>query len=242
MARIDVSGLLVLAATAGLVAGGLRAGGVSRMSPLRHRTPAWPRSLLVVPHAVGALVLDGDTDDPGWTAPDAVARTGPFEQASGVAGRPYSDARLVWGDGQLYIALYAADDDIRARVTEADGPVWLDDSFRLVFRRGAVEYVIHVSARGVVADARCAPGAAPDDTWNSGAHVSHDVDGTLDDPTDSDEEWVVEMAIPLASLGLLGTPGERLGFSLSRCDEPKGEPRVCSGWGAGDPGGQLVLE
>ena len=240
--KIDVLGLLLLLATAGLAAERVRAVGVSRTCALRRRTPSAAGSVLVVPHAAGEIVLDGDMDDPGWTAPDGVARTGPFSAESGAAARPYSDARLLWGDGYLYLALYAADEDIRAAVTRADGPVWLDDSFHLVFRPGAIEYCVDVSARGVVADALCTDGATPDSSWNSGAHVSGDLDGTPNDPADSDEEWVVEMAIPLASLGLRGERGERLGFSVRRCDAPKGEPRVCSGWGAGQPSGQIILE
>jgi hypothetical protein len=46
-----------------------------------------------------------------------------------------------------------------------------------------------------------------------------------------DEEWVIEMAIPFESLGLKGESGERIGFSVTRCDTPKEMPRICAGWG-----------
>jgi hypothetical protein len=60
-----------------------------------------------------------------------------------------------------------------------------------------------------------------------------------------DEEWVIEMAIPFESLGMRGEPGESVGFSVRRCDTPKGSPRVCAGWGeptAETALGTLVLD
>jgi hypothetical protein len=198
--------------------------------------------VLRVPHMAGGIVLDDDTDDPGWTGQAGPARTGPFLTASGTPARPYSETRLVWGDGHLYLALYAADEDIRSVTAEADGPLWLDDSFRLVFTHGDVEYAIEVSPTGTLTDAIRSRGEeAFDYSWNSGAHVSHEQDGTLNDSTDSDEEWAIEMAIPFDVLGMRGERGERVGFTARRCDTPRNEARVCASWGEGVSGAELVL-
>jgi hypothetical protein len=193
---------------------------------------------LHVPHLPGSIVLDGDTDDPGWTRSPGPARTGPFVDAAGLESRPYSEARAVWGDGHLYVSLYAADEDIRSGTADHDGPVWLDDSFRLVFTQDDGERAIEVSPRGVVTDAKRSPGGTFDYGWESGAHVSPEVDGTVNNSRDQDEEWVIEMAIPFEALGMNGERGESIGFSVHRCDTPKGGARVCSSWGAG----QGVLE
>jgi hypothetical protein len=185
-------------------------------------------------------VLDGDTDDPGWISPPGPARTGPFVDPAGVESRPYSEARVVWGDGHLYLSLYAADENVRSGTADHDGPVWLDDSFRLVFTQADGERAIDVSPRGVVTDAKRSPGGAFDYAWESGAHVSPEVDGTVNDPRDQDEEWAIEMAIPFEALGMSGERGETIGFSVQRCDTPKSGARVCSAWGAGQ--GVLRLE
>jgi len=198
--------------------------------------------LLRVPHLPGSVTLDGDTDDPGWTRPPGPARTGPFLMPDGSEARPYSNARLLWGDGHLYLALYASDEDIETRTTQADGPLWLDDSYRVTFRRPGVEYVIEVSPTGVVSDAIRKPGGAWDYSWNSGVHVSPERDGTINDPSNMDEEWVIEMAVPFESLGMEGEPGESIGMELRRCDTPKGAPRVCRSWGEGEEKGRIVLE
>jgi hypothetical protein len=207
---------------------------------------------LRVPHAKGAITLDGDADDPGWRAD--TGRTGPFVGADGVLpARPYSDARFVWGDGYLYGLLYAADEDIRATHAKRDDAVWMDDSFHFVLNSGKTEYAFDVSALGVVADGARDVGAALRDGtlpfdygWNSGAHTSHELDGTPNASENEDEEWVIEIAIPLDALGLKGEKGERVGLWLRRCDTPKSKPerpgvRSCGSWGAGERRGVLVF-
>ena len=88
-------------------------------------------------------------------------------------------------------------------------------------------------------------GGAWDPTWSSGAHASREIDGTINDAKNQDEEWAIELAVPFESLGMRGEPGENVGMSLSRCDTPKGVARTCAGWGNA-PGdrvrGRIVLE
>jgi hypothetical protein len=194
------------------------------------------KTTLRVPHTSAPIVLDGDTEDRGWTSAPGPARTGPFVLSNGAPGRPHSEARMVWGDGYLYVLLYAADDDIRSRASPADG-----DSFRLTFSRAGRRYSIEASADGVVTDAARDSTGAPDPSWHSGAHVSCELDGTIDEGRDTDEEWSLEMAIPFASLGMNGDPGESARFSVERCDVSKGGGRACAGWGE-EESGRIVIE
>jgi hypothetical protein len=198
-----------------------------------HREGARARRLFV-PRAAGNVVLDGDTDDPGWTSSGGPARTGPFVRPTGVPARPYSDARLIWGDRYLYVALYAADEDIRSAVEDHDGPLWLSDSFHMVFARDGNERAIDVSPGGSVTDALRRAGGCFDYSWESGAHVAIEVDGTVNVSSDADEEWAIEMAIPLQSLGLRGEPGEVTGFSVWRNDAANRGPGERAGWAGGE--------
>src|SRR5258708_1955311 len=109
--------------------------------------------------------------------------------------------------------------------------------------RAGVESTIGVAAGGAVREAARDARGAIDASWRSGAHVSRELDGTADDGRDTDEEWSVEMAVPFASLGMRGQPGERAGFAVERCDAPARGERVCGQWGEdGREGGQLVIE
>jgi len=164
---------------------------------------------LVVPDVDGALELDGELGDAVWQGD--IARTGAFVDANGAPARPYADARVVSVRDQLIVALYAADEDIRTT-----GP--RRDRFRVTIGSAVFE----VSASG---DLRGAP---------AGTRIGHDLDGTPDDPSDDDEEWVLELAIPLAALGLhghageRGERGERVAFAVERCDTTRDGTRSCS--------------
>lgn len=182
-----------------------------------------------VPRTTGAIRIDGETDDGAWLGAPGPARTGAFHFADGTPGRPYSEARMVWANGFLYLALYAADEDIQTRTEHADGPLWLDDSFRLVFTVGKTEYAIEVSPKCVVSDGRRVGQNAFDYAWKSGVQVACDTDGTINDASDMDEEWVVEMAVPLDALGIQSQGGP-FRLTIQRCDTPKSAARVCTFW------------
>ena len=206
--------------------------------PPPKESPLAAAFLLHVPHIPGSITLDGDTDDPGWTMPPGPARTG-FPSVARTGGRRSRTraVRMLWGDGYLYLALYASDEDIESRTDEPDGPLWLDDSFRVVFSRGGVEESIEVSPKGVITDAIRKGGGAYDYSWSSGVHASPERDGTVNKPEDMDEEWAIEMAVPFESIGMKGERGETVDLSVKRCDTPKKGARVCAQWE-----GRLVLD
>ncbi|MFO0757212.1 MAG: carbohydrate-binding family 9-like protein [Byssovorax sp.] len=206
-------------------------------------SPAPAPVLLPVPATSARFELDGELDEEAWTSS---ARTGPFLGPEGGEARPFSEARFLLRGDEVMMALYAADDDIEARVKAHDGPVWLDDSFSVHLtpvsgRDGApgTTFQIDVSALGTVSDARV-EGAAKDARWESALRLGVDRDGTLGDRSDEDEEWVVEAALPLAPLGIHAAPGARLGVQITRCDTPRapGSTQRC---GATAPGLTLDL-
>ena len=90
-------------------------------------------------------------------------------------------------------------------------------------------------------DAIRRPGGRYDYTWKA-CIASPERDGTLNDPRDTDEEWVIEMAVPFEALGMQGEAGETIGLALRRCDTPKGSSRVCRSWGDGPDKARIVLD
>jgi hypothetical protein len=211
-----------------------------------HSTPIESRAALAcalaVPRASGPIKTDGEVDEPDWTA---AGRSGPFIDARGAEARPFSDARFLWDEQNLYVVLYAADDDIRAKVTAPDGPVWIDDAFSLRLTpagAGAPTFAIDISATGVVMDARRGRDGKLDASWQSGIALGVDRDGSLNDASDEDEEWVVEAAIPWAALGVSAAAGTRIEIEASRCDTPRGtKERRCGAFGEPKDRRALVL-
>jgi len=200
---------------------------------------------LAVPHVRGPVAIDAELDGKKMWEGEAGA-TQNFRDAAGRGMVPYTEAKARWGDGKLYFMLYAGDLDLEGQVRAPDGPVERDDAFRLEIGGGPEVRVVSVSVLGTVADALCRvspAGRTCDPGWKSGAEVAVDRDGTLNRVGDNDEEWVVEMALPLASLGLPeASPGARLPIAFSRCEIGRGDRKgPCGGWGL-HPRGELVLE
>src|SRR6185295_2246285 len=114
-----------------------------------------PSKLDVTAKPVTRIALDGELDEAAW---NLRALRGVFSAQSAQA-RPYSEIRLLRDETHLFIALYAADEDIRS-----------DDAFELT----AGPFVARLTAAG-----RATPATV---------RVAVDRDGTLDDPHDDDEE------------------------------------------------------
>ena len=153
---------------------------------------------LVIPQVVQPIHCDGELDEVAWRTP---VRTGPFVDAKGGQAAPYSEARFLRDDKFLYLALYAADEDIRST-----------DEFVVELGRTT----LHFSAAG-----KLSPAIA-------GAQVGVDLDGSLDDSTNDDEEWVVEAAVPLSALSFSRDGG--LEARVSRCDTTKDGVKRCGSW------------
>src|SRR5262249_15496522 len=143
---------------------------VARGSRLRRSGPAAidENNAAVVPHALRGPKVDGELDDDVWAES---LRSGPFKRDVGQLARTPSEARLLWGEGELFIGLYAADDDIQARVAERDGPLWLSDAFQLSLRTASETFQIDVAPNGALTDARRAGSESLDYGWSSLARV-----------------------------------------------------------------------
>jgi hypothetical protein len=200
--------------------------------------------VLHVPKAPGPITINAETE--GKTVWDSEAgNTGNLKDAAGQGMVPYTQAKVRWGDGNLYFMLYAGDLDLEGKVTSPDVALDNDDSFRLEFGAGKQVHVVAVSLRGAVYDALCdrSGAAACDTSWQSGAKVAVDADGSLNKIGDNDEEWVVEMALPLSALGITGAgPGTRIPFAVKRCEVGHDGVHACGNWGAGERRGELLLE
>jgi hypothetical protein len=158
-----------------------------------------------VPHTTVPIKIDGDWNEPDWLGHNLRFQ---LRGEDGDLARPYSEARLLHDDKTLYVGLYAADINIVS-----------DDAFDLVV--GPLKLQLFVTGKIVP--------ASPD------IKMAVDLDGTLDDPSDHDEEWKLEVAIPLAKTGLAA--GKQVDAHIGRCDVLKDGSKRCGNWT-----GQLSLE
>ncbi|HKA88558.1 MAG TPA: hypothetical protein VKE22_12900 [Haliangiales bacterium] len=158
---------------------------------------------IAVPATTTEIHCDGELTEPPWRSP---ARTGAFVDARGNAVAPYSEARFLRDAERLYVGLYAADQDIQSAT----------DAFVLTFASDRGRATFSLSPRGEVT-----PPVA-------GLLVGADADGTIDDSTDEDEEWVVEAGFPLKALPIANDGTVEV--EVSRCDTPHDGVRRCGAW------------
>jgi hypothetical protein len=200
---------------------------------------------LTVPRALGPVRLSSEFDVKVW---GSAVNTHTLLDETGHGAVPVSEARFLWGDGQLYFHFYAGDLDLEVREKKRDGAVYKDDAVTLAFFAADGEKrVLTVSPTGVVADGVCPRDAKSlgdprcDLRWDAHSKVAFDYDGTLNKLGDFDEEWNIELAIPLKSLGVPAAPGTHIAFTLSRCDIAFDGQRACGAWGSLDGLGELIL-
>ena len=147
---------------------------------------------------VPSLSIDGEWIEPGW---NTLAISGPFLDDDGGPARPVSQVRLLADPRDLVVGLYAADENIET-----------SDHFDLTV--GAI--TVAIDPHGTVTPAL------------PGVRAAVDTDGTIDQPRDDDEEWVVEVGIPRAMLGDAAT--QDLPVRASRCDVTKDGVQRCGHW------------
>ena len=190
-----------------------------------------------VPRVDAHVTLDGALAEPSWI--HLAARTGGFFDDGGQKAIPFSEARVMWQGERLLLALYAADIDIET-TPETGVATGKEDVFEIAFRRGERVYALALSAGGERVATECAADgwACTEEPrpWASGVEVGLDVDGTPNTPADDDEEWVLEVAIPLRALGIEPRAGAEIDMRLRRCDFPRGAARACATWSAGRRG------
>lgn len=202
--------------------------------------------LLNVPRSAKALTPSSHFDIDFW---GNAVNTHTLLDAAGKGAVPVSEARFLWGNGQLYLNFYAGDLNLEVHEKAHDGALWKDDSVTLAFfGRDGKKRLISASPTGVLADAVCPidaknwADARCDRHWESHTRIGVDYDGTLNKLGDFDEEWNIQFAIPLASLDASPSAGTHLEFTLNRCDIAFDGQRACGAWGTDDAPAELVLQ
>jgi hypothetical protein len=178
--------------------------------------------------AAGPIAIDGSLDDEAWQDAEEV---GPFALPwLGKDARPArtaTRAKLLWDREYLYIAADMEDGDLYADIEEHDGDTWENDVFE-VFLKPAAEkpayYEFHVTPKNTQFDVflprRGHVGRFKKD-GEFGIESAVKLRGTLNDYTDRDDGWSVEMRIPWASLARTGggpEPDDEWRFALCRYD------------------------
>jgi hypothetical protein len=161
-----------------------------------------------VPWAPEPVKIDGLPDDPSWAS---APWSDPFMDIRGAEyPSPTFTTRFkaVWDDFGLYILADIEDPDIWGTLSQRDAIIYRDDDFEIFLDphgNGLEYFEIEVNALGTILDLYLpepySRGGRARIEWDAtriqvGVHHR----GTLNDPSDRDQGWMVELFIPWTDL------------------------------------------
>lgn len=182
--------------------------------------------------AAGPLLLDGRLNDDAWLR---AGWTEPFTDIEGPRkGEPEFQTRvkMLWDDDYLYIGADLEEPHVWATLTERDATIFHDNNFEVFIDPDGDThnyYELEVNAYGTEWDLLLLkPYRDQDrvavDSWDiTGLVTSIHVDGTINDPADTDTGWSVEIAMPWTVLEecagkLRPEHGDRWRFNFARVE------------------------
>jgi hypothetical protein len=177
-----------------------------------HRTATPPR-------------IDGKLDDAIWQASKPVTFVFPWPNQT--SAKQNTTARLTWDNENLYVAYECDDRDITAVRTQRDDPTYMDDAVEIFIGPPGVKNLylgFEMNARAALYDYLYPFPQRFIKNYNlPGVRISVALNGTLNNSTDQDEGWSLEVAIPWSSFAdLTNTPvpkiGDRWIVNLNRWD------------------------
>lgn len=194
-----------------------------------------PMKKFVIPRAPAIPEMDGKwVDEDAWKG---ALDLGEFTNTLDGSKVPFdTDARVMWDDENIYVAMSAGDDYLQSKYTQHDDELWHEDAFEVFLDPGADKkdyYEIQVSPAGLVFDSYLPRYRKNTNEWSSNVRVAVVLDGTLNDGEGGDKGWSAEMSIPIASLDK-GKPastgaGDIWAVNFFRVDATDKRPRY-SAW------------
>ena len=158
--------------------------------------------------AGGPINVDGRLDEAAWTNADWTEVFGDIEGASKPAPRFRTRAQILWDDRYFYIGAYLEEPHVWATLKDRDSIIFQDNDFEVFIDPDGDThnyYELEMNALNTVWDLLLVrpyrDGGPAVHSWDiqglmTGVHVM----GTLNDPSDRDKAWTVEIALPFAVL------------------------------------------
>ncbi len=158
--------------------------------------------------AGGPPAIAGRLDEPSWAEADWTEVFGDIEGPSKPAPRFRTRVQMLWDDGYLYIGAYLEEPHIWATLTERDSVIFQDNDFEVFIDPDGdthAYYEMEMNALNTVWDLLLVKpyrdGGPAVHAWDiQGLKTAVHHMGTLNDPSDKDKAWTIEIALPFAVL------------------------------------------
>ncbi|MBF4472934.1 carbohydrate-binding family 9-like protein [Flavobacterium sp. HJJ] len=153
-----------------------------------------------------SIVIDGDESDAAW---NKAAWTALFTDIEGVEKPKYgTKVKMLWDDTNFYVLAKLDEPDVWANLKQRDTIIFYNNDFEVFIDPDSDTfnyYELEINALNTAWDLFLSKPYRENDNvvlndWNIPSLKSAvKINGTLNNPNDRDEGWVLEMAIPWAS-------------------------------------------
>lgn len=159
--------------------------------------------------SISPIIMDGKLDDLSW---EKAEWTSLFVDIEGpLKPKPFFDtkAKILWDDTYFYFGFEMVEPHLWATLTQRDTVIYFDNDIEIFLDPDGDThhyYELEVNAYGTEWDLLLSkpyrdPGNSVDNQWNiEGLTSKVYLDGSLNDPSDMDQKWTVEIAIPWQAL------------------------------------------
>ena len=158
--------------------------------------------------AAGPLKIDGRLDEASWADADWTEVFGDIEGPAKPAPRFRTRVQMLWDDQYLYIGAYLEEPHVWATLKDRDSIIFQDNDFEVFIDPDGDThdyYELEMNALNTVWDLLLVKpyrdGGPAVHAWDiQGLKTGVQVMGTLNDPSDRDKAWSVEIALPFVVL------------------------------------------
>ena len=221
----------VLITTAAMLAPGARPA-PAQLSEVPEPAIEWQPRSYTCRRAPGPLTIDGSLEEAAWKAADWTDEFVDIEGTAGPAPSLRTRVKMLWDDRYFYVAAEMEEPHLWATLTDHDAVIYHDNDFELFIDPDGDSheyYELEVNALGTEWDLLLVrpyrDGGPAVDAWDiQGLMTGVSMSGTLNDPSDTDQGWSVEIAVPWSVLDdCAGRPcppgdGDRWRVNFSRVE------------------------
>lgn len=152
--------------------------------------------------------VDGKLDDPAWADAPWTDDFVDIEGDRKPRPRFRTRAKMLWDDRFFYVAAEMEEPHVWGKLTQHDSVIFQDNDFEVFIDPDGDHheyFELEINARDTEWDLYLPKpyrdGGTADNGWEiPGLEAKTHVDGTLNDPSDRDRGWSVELAIPWAAM------------------------------------------
>ena len=167
---------------------------------------------LLIPKAASKITIDGKADETCWQQARALTFESFYDDQK-PGDRQATRFRMLWDDENVYVFFECEDKYITAREKTRDGQPYFDDCAEVFLMPTAEKINMHfgfeLNLYKTVNDFVFLNGIYKNEnlvvkSYSPDLDVACTINGTVNDNSDIDKGWTLEMAIPLNSFHLVG--------------------------------------